>query len=382
MDRQELEYLLKNYFQETLQPEEERRLIEALTEDPSEELLQYFDIFYRKYASEVVFSPAQKQKIWEEIVKSQPIEVTNQTRKSYLKYVAVLICVVLGAMIYHVRFSKNRQPDILHISEATPIFLKPHKGPSLAISDQEDTARSLTEDEWSRYGISMDSNQAIIIEHIAILEKEEGYRLKICAEKGQVQQVRLSDGSKIWLNSNAELDIPLNFTSNRRAVQLVGEAYFDVASQASRPFHVITAYNTTEVLGTQFNVVAEPGKQVETTLIEGSVKVVNENNSILLVPGEQAFGNKKLDKRKADIEKAIAWKHGDFYFDDIRIEDLMDIVDEWYDIAFVTYEYESEDRFSGTFKRTSSLQELLSNLEEVSSIRFNIKEGGVYVLKK
>ncbi|MBD1420950.1 FecR family protein [Sphingobacterium chuzhouense] len=381
MDKQELAYLIKNYFQDTLQPEEEHRLMEAL-ENPSEELLEYFDVYYRKYASEVVFPLTQKQRIWEEIVKNQPKEAPSYSWKPYLKYAAVLVCVVLGAIIYNTRFSVDTRLESPDISETTPIYLKTHTGPLLAVSDREEITSPLAADEWYRYGISMNSDQALIIAHVPDPEKQRGRRLKISAEQGQIQQVLLPDGSKVWLNSNAELDLPLAFASDLREVQLVGEAYFEVASQASRPFRVITAYNTTEVLGTQFNVIAQPGKLVETTLIEGSVRVFNDSKSVLLHPGEQAFGNEKLDKRKADIEKATAWKQGDFYFDDISIKDLMDVVDEWYDIAFVTYEYESVDRFSGTFKRTSSLQELLSNLEEVSSIRFNIKEGGVYVLKK
>lgn len=383
MDKQELEYLLKNYFQDSLQPDEERRLVKMLTEDPSEELLEQFDIYYHKYSSSVPFPSEQKQKIWEDIVKSQPKIKTGPVWKNYMTYVAVLVCVILGAVTYTIKFSKTPATfDSFHTAEEETIYLKNYAEPLLSIVDENGASKELTDSERKRLGLAMDNDNALQIRSVSSLSTSEGARLKVHTRKGQIQHILLPDGSNVWLNSNSELNLPLTFASDIRKVRLEGEAYFEVASREKHPFHVMTAHNTIEVLGTHFNTAAYGGEVEKTTLLEGSVRVFNDDNIVLLKPGEQAYGNKELDRRKVDIERAMAWKLGDFYFDDLSIKELMDIVYEWYDVKFVTYEYQGRDRFSGTFKKANSLEELLRNLEEVSSIRFNIKEGGVYVLKK
>lgn len=163
MDKQELAYLLKNYFQDSLEPDEERRLVEALTENPSEELLEYFDIYYRKYATAVPFSPAQKQKIWNSIAKNQPSTKTGLVWKKYMKYVAVLVSVVVGAVLYTSKFSKDSSTSSSHTVEIAPIYLKTYAEPLLSIMDRNGSAKRLTHNEWKRYGVAMDDDNSLQI---------------------------------------------------------------------------------------------------------------------------------------------------------------------------------------------------------------------------
>ncbi|RZK37353.1 MAG: hypothetical protein EOO90_25385, partial [Pedobacter sp.] len=88
---------------------------------------------------------------------------------------------------------------------------------------------------------------------------------------GGEYQITLPDGTKVWLNAISSLKFPNKFTSKNREVELEGEAYFEVAKDASKPFSVSTKHTKVSVLGTHFNVMAYPEDvSTQTTLLEGS----------------------------------------------------------------------------------------------------------------
>ena len=90
--------------------------------------------------------------------------------------------------------------------------------------------------------------------------------------------LELSDGTKVWLNSDSELRFPITFVGDRRSVEIEGEAYFEVAKDEGKPFHVLANGVDIKVLGTSFNVMAYRGHTI-TTLVEG--KVVMERRGVL-----------------------------------------------------------------------------------------------------
>src|SRR5690606_14747384 len=98
MDKQEFEYLLKKYFQGTLSTDEERELIDILSDNPSQELLDYFDAYYRDHASSVSFSEDQKKHIWANIVKGQSEEKIPGRTRIFLKYAAIFIFISLSIL--------------------------------------------------------------------------------------------------------------------------------------------------------------------------------------------------------------------------------------------------------------------------------------------
>lgn len=204
--------------------------------------------------------------------------------------------------------------------------------------------------------------------------------------KGESFAFVLPDGSKIWLNSNTQLKIPVNFNAETRDVYLVGEAYFDVVHNANKPFKIHTANDVVKVLGTQFNIKAYQKQSYNyTTLLRGSVLVTVADKDIKLIPGEQAVTNNSLGtltKRVVDVDQVIGWKNGYFKFTDQPIEDIFDDLRKWYDIQGVDYETTKSERFTASIKRTRSLAEVLEKIEKVSSLRFKIEEGRVEVTEK
>jgi ferric-dicitrate binding protein FerR (iron transport regulator) len=212
--------------------------------------------------------------------------------------------------------------------------------------------------------------------------------------KGRQFQVILPDGSKAWLNAASSLRYPTAFTGNERRVDVNGEVYFEVAKNANMPFRVSVAMpagepggSVIEVLGTQFNVNAyENEKAVRTTLVEGSLKVVNlpqngNTASVVLTPGKQAIitTDKRLKVADADVDKAIAWKRGIFNFEDAGLEEVMRQIERWYDIEVVYEKNVPDIKFGGKMSNDVSLQGLLKSLQE-SDVHFRLEGRKLIVL--
>ena len=204
--------------------------------------------------------------------------------------------------------------------------------------------------------------------------------------RGGKFNIVLPDGTKVWLNAASKLNFPTRF-SRERVVKLEGEAYFEVAKAANKPFKVITDKNMViKVLGTHFNVKAYPdAKEVKTTLLEGAVEVSNLKHSVKIRPGEQVImrsNNTLIIRDNIDLEQAIAWKNGLFYFDQLDIEDIMDALSKWYDIDvdFVEKEKLSGDLFSAIVNRDNDIHDILTMLETTEKVRFEINGRRVKVL--
>jgi len=194
----------------------------------------------------------------------------------------------------------------------------------------------------------------------------------IATARGNQYQLLLADSSKIWLNSASSLRFPTSFTGSVREVKLLsGEAYFEVARNPLKPFHVRTSDLMVEVLGTHFNVNAysEEGP-VKTTLIEGSVKLSMVNSSpdlqhtSMLLPGQQAVWNEnKFLISQPDMAQVVAWKNGQFEFDNTDLATIMRQISRWYDIDVSYKEKPSNEKFGGSISKNLPLSNVLKLLE-------------------
>lgn len=212
--------------------------------------------------------------------------------------------------------------------------------------------------------------------------------------KGRQFQLLLPDGTKVWLNAASSLRYPTVFTGNERSVDVNGEVYFEVAKNASMPFKVYIANQAggsggtvIEVLGTQFNVNCyENESTVRTTLVEGSLKVLNvpqnvNKGSVVLTPGKQAIitTDSKLKVADADVDKVVAWKRGIFNFEDASLEEVMRQIERWYDIEVVYEKNVPDIKFGGKMSNDVSLQGLLKSLQE-SDVHFRLEGRKLIVL--
>ena len=198
---------------------------------------------------------------------------------------------------------------------------------------------------------------------------------------GKTFQLKLPDGTNVWLNSSSSLKFPTLFTGNERIVTLEGEGYFEVAKNVQKPFKVLmTDSSLITVLGTHFNVNAYKNESKEVTLIEGSVNVSKAQSSVLLTPGTLVeISNSGLGKvKKADVESIMGWKSGLFVFKDANIKNIMSQLEQWYNIKTV-YNGQVRHQFNATFSRNENLDQILKLLELNGFVNFKTENNIVYV---
>lgn len=208
--------------------------------------------------------------------------------------------------------------------------------------------------------------------------------LGVSTPRGGTYQIILPDGSKVWLNAASEIKFPASFQQTKtRTVKLIGEAYFEVAKDKSKPFIVETEQQQVKVLGTHFNINAYPDeKRTRTTLLEGSVQLAYGTKDLLLKPGQQAsLTGKSMELSDVDTEETIAWKNGNFVFNDEDLQSIMRKVARWYDVEVVYQDQLPETSFLGALSRSKNLSALLKVLESSGKIHFKIEGRRVIVMR-
>lgn len=193
-----------------------------------------------------------------------------------------------------------------------------------------------------------------------------GYNTLTVPRGGQFHVV-LPDGSKVWLNSASSLKYPTAFTGNERLVELQGQGYFEVSRNAQQPFLVKVGQIEVQVLGTSFDVMAyRDESSVNTTLLEGAVKVKQGSTGQVLKPGQQARYDRqtcKVTVHPADVQQVVAWKTGFFEFDNAKLSDIMRQVARWYDIDITYMNEQTSAVYGGRISRSLPLSEILHMLE-------------------
>lgn len=216
--------------------------------------------------------------------------------------------------------------------------------------------------------------------------KEELAYNTLKVPRGGEFKVKLQDGTVVYVNSASRLRYPVKFTGEERRVYLSGEAYFEVEKNERMPFVVEMEEGEIKVLGTQFNARSyKEEKQQLTTLVSGKVLLTSkQGKSVELTPGEQGvIGEKGISKGKVDVYPYTAWKDGNFVFRKQRLEDIMNIVERWYDVKVVFVDdWCREVSFSGNVRRYDGFNKLVEMLEVTGSVKFNIKGNVIYITKK
>ncbi len=201
---------------------------------------------------------------------------------------------------------------------------------------------------------------------------------------GGQYQLRLEDSTEVWLNAASSISFPTAFSDKERSVEVTGEVYFEVKRDPSKPFKVNFNGNTITVLGTHFNVMAYEDEDLNrVTLLEGSVNLSNASSQSKLIPGQQAVVNRRtsaIENRKVNVEEAVAWKKGFFFFENENIESIMRKLARWYN---TTTDYKGDMKgkeFSGTVSRFENISEVLDLLEETGSIHYKINARRITIM--
>jgi hypothetical protein len=201
--------------------------------------------------------------------------------------------------------------------------------------------------------------------------------------------LKLSDGTRVWLNSESKLKYPVSFNQgeSREVELLYGEAYFDVSVSSKNggtKFTVVHELQEIEVLGTEFNVKAYKDEDnIFTTLVEGKIVLNIENRQAELDPNQQFILNvtnkSTVVISKIDVYSEIAWKRGLFSFKDKPLKDIMKVLSRWYDVDVVFEDKTLEDvRFKGVLNKNQNIEEILKLIQNTNFINaYDIKDNKI-----
>lgn len=387
MKTEQIEFLFKKYIVADLTTEEEAQLFDALQEVPDELILSWID----RYVDGTIDFSFLQDELFEQL-KKQTLVPQQQKKMSKHWSIAAASLVVFISLGYYVwqfflpvQSLKNANVENVADDSHYEIVLPSSSSARLSFSD----GKELLIDDSTASTIHMNGlvitnvgNDLVEVNWDQNAPDNQSY--SFTTPKGNSYQMKLHDGTVVWLNSASTLKIEPGFNRNNRKVSLEGEAYFRVASDRKLPFHVSAQGAVVKVLGTQFNVRAYPQeKRVQTALEEGSVEMNYDEKYAKLRPGQLASynleGGKAIEVKAVDLSTVLSWKEGYFRFDDQGIEEVLNTLKNWYSINDIVYRYLPKEKFTGSIARKSKLSDVLRGLEVISDIKFKIEERRVIV---
>lgn len=209
---------------------------------------------------------------------------------------------------------------------------------------------------------------------------------QITVPVGERFSIRLSDGTKAWINSDSYLRYPAYFGKGKREVEAYGNVYFEVVRDTARPFVVVSQEMTTEVLGTSFEVNTYNDKGlISTTLVEGKVQVSVGNHSAVIKPDQQFIWDttdKDFRVEKVDAHKKVKWKDDILVIDNEYFDDVLRKMERWYGVSIVN---ETGVSFNQSFKGEFDREDIQAAIETIClnlNISYTIVGGNKIILKK
>ncbi len=207
---------------------------------------------------------------------------------------------------------------------------------------------------------------------------------------GQTFQIKLSDGTKVWLNAGTRLRFPQNLSAStqNRVVYLEGEAYFDVTKDKKRPFIVNAENVDIKVLGTQFNVSAyKSDGKIAATLVEGSVNVYENSNpdtNILLSPSYQAAFTKEngtLTKQKVDTRIYTSWLENRLIIDNLSFEQILNKLERAHNVSIINkLESIKDEVYKGEFEN-ENIETILNTISSSTPFNYTIENNIITITK-
>lgn len=320
------------------------------------------------------------QKAQANVVPVTPVHRIHFLKTAWFRYAAAII-LIFGTGAYLYINNQKKETVVAEKNNSVPLQNDVLPGSNRALLTLSD-GRSIVLDSAANGQLAMQSGSRVVKKDGQIIYDPEDISSKnvvyntMSTPRGGQYKLTLPDGTKVWLNAATSITFPIAFIGKERRVRITGEVYFEVTKNAQQPFVVdVDGKSLVEVLGTSFNINSyQDESEIKTTLIEGSVKVTNQNQNTVIAPGQQAIVslNKELRIANPNIDQVIAWKDGKFNFNNADLYTVMRQLGRWYDIQ-VKYEGNiSNEIFQGELTRDLTLYQVLKILGKME-IKFRLE---------
>lgn len=199
------------------------------------------------------------------------------------------------------------------------------------------------------------------------------------------REVRLNDGTRIFMNSRTTIRIQREYYLNERVIELEGEAFFDVVRIPDKPFIIEMKESTIEVIGTAFNIKNIEGtSRIEVSVTEGIVAFSGNNedeqSKVTLREGDYAKWNRASDEMKIEqfgVKNYHAWMSNEFHFEDMYMHQVCVQLHRFYDISCSFIDSSIENRRLTAQFKVSDLKNTLSVIGLSLKLDYQLEENEV-----
>lgn len=206
--------------------------------------------------------------------------------------------------------------------------------------------------------------------------------------KNEIKELKLPDGTKVWLNKYTTLKYPREFSGKGRQVHLEGEGYFEVTRNPAKPFMVQSEAMQVRVLGTVFNLKSDRARMsAVATLLRGEIEVKgnHEEGMIVLSPGQKAELNgvsRRLIVKQVDTGFEN-WHNHQFVFEKADIYTIARTLENSYDVKIILApDIDVRNTYSGILKKKDDIEAVLGLIRNVIPIDYKIVGGSVFLSSK
>lgn len=313
-------------------------------------------------------------------IRSSDKLVVKRKYSTYLKYAAILVVGIVGTYLY-------QSKDNLAISKSELIT--------------NDLAITLQMEDGSIQTINADQSKNVTDKNGKIIGKQDKNTIVYGDNKnktlayntlkipyGKRFQLKLSDGTKVYLNSGSSLRFPIQFLKdNQREVYLTGEAFFEVTKDKQHPFTVKSTKMNVEVFGTKFNVNAYPDEsKAQVVLVEGKVGLYQEtktaNDMVFLKPGfmgTKANGHDVISTQAVFTETYTSWINGGLVFRNTTFDEIIKKLERHYNVTFINNNKTlGKEVFNARFDN-ESIDQVLKYLNESFAIKYKIQNNKIII---
>ena len=205
---------------------------------------------------------------------------------------------------------------------------------------------------------------------------------RLTVPEGEHVDMTLSDGTRLYVNSGSEVEIPSVFDPEKRKIRMTGEEYLEVAKDAERPFFVETEDFDVRVYGTSFNVSAYPEDGVSSVvLVEGSVAVSAGDMTRFIEPGQKMeISGGRMDVSDVDVMEYVGWKDRIIITGGQTLDQIMQKLARYYGADISVSDEVAGMMMNGKLDLQEDLSSVLDNLCILLPLEYERCKGDRYII--
>ena len=373
------ENLIIKYINQNTKTEDLKLLLTYLKDSKN---LSLFKLYIKiNFFSIYVMNRMDKEEIIDIIKNKIKKDQKREKRKKYfiesLKYAAVCVAVFYLSHLYTLNQINSTEISEVIIPDEDEIFIENEKGEIFLIEKIDSI-------EISKNSYK-ESNRIVYEENI--LETEEVEFHTITVPYGKRFNLKLSDGTDVYLNSGTLMKYPVSFLPDQtRSVYIEGEAFFNVEKATNSIFEVRSNQIIASVYGTKFNFKNfSEDFSSDIVLVEGSLGISNENSNDInmLSPGYKASIDKEIfniSKSKVNSKIYTSWVDGDVIFRNETFEQIIQKLQRLYNITIINNSKISNQLFNASINvEKEKIEEVLGYFNKIYNIDFQIFNNKIII---